>query len=66
MIVVGVTEAPLEVLDLHRDVVERDLRQIEQHERLRAEFEQLARELRADRAAGPGDHHHLAPHIGGK
>ena len=26
----------------------------------------LARQLRADRAAGPGDHHHLAAHIGGQ
>ena len=59
-------EPPLELLDLQRDLVERDFRQLEQHQRLRSQAQQLARQLRADRAAGAGDHHHLAPHIGGQ
>ena len=59
-------QAALEVVDLHRDIVQRDFRQIEQHQRFGPELKQLARQLRPDRAAGAGDHHHFALHVGGQ
>ena len=58
--------APFVLLDLHLDLVERHLRQLEQDERLRPKLEQLAGQLRADRAAGAGDHHHLVLHMRGE
>ena len=57
---------PLDLVDLHIDLVERHLRQLEQDQRLRPEREQLPRQLRADRAPGAGDHHHLVLHMGGE
>ncbi len=46
--------------ELLLDGVEGELVQLEQHQLLRAEARDLARELGADRTAGAGDHHHPA------
>ena len=54
----------LVLLDFHLDLVKRNLRQLEQDQRLGSEAEQLPGELRPDRAPGAGDHHHLVMHMG--
>ena len=60
MRVAGVGSVGEQVLDLHLDLVERDLRQLEQHQPRRGLPQDLAHQLRADRAAGAGHHHRFA------